>query len=75
MKKIITKVILLLIMVASSIQSFAQSNSPEMADALRANGKIYVVVIVLSIVLIGIVIYLFALDKKISGIEKKLNQK
>ncbi len=75
MKKNIYKTLLSLLMVGTSLQSFAQSNAPEMADTMRANGKIYVVVVVLTIVLTGIAIYLFALDKKISGIEKKLNQK
>ena len=49
-----------------------KSNEVEMADALRENGKIYVVVAVLLIILAGIFIYLFILDKKISKIEKEI---
>jgi len=34
--------------------------------------KIYVVVAVLSVILIGIAIYMFSLDRKISKIEKRI---
>lgn len=46
----------------------------EMADQLRSNGKIYVVVAVLSIILIGILIYLISLDSKISKLEQSQKQ-
>lgn len=46
---------------------------PEMADLLRSNGKIYVVVSVLCIIFIGIVSYLVFLDKKINKLEKMIN--
>jgi hypothetical protein len=49
------------------------ADAPEMADAFRADGKIYVVVAVISIVFIGLAIWLFRLDRKISRLEK--NQK
>lgn len=42
----------------------------EMADAMRSNGKIYVVVAVCLTILIGLFAYLFYLDRKISKIEK-----
>lgn len=53
---------------------FAQTavvNDIEMADPLVANGKIYVVVGVLSIVFVCIVLYLITLDRRISKLEKK----
>jgi len=43
----------------------------EMADKLRDNGKIFVVVGVLLIVLLGILAYLVSLDRKISKLENK----
>ena len=43
----------------------------EMADALRSNGKIYVVVAVLATIFAGIFAYLVYLDRKISKIEKE----
>lgn len=46
-------------------------NDVEMADSFRADGKIYVVVAILSIVFTGIVLFLIRLDRKISRIEKE----
>jgi CcmD family protein len=48
-----------------------QNNQPAMADLMRSNGKIYVVVAVLVIIFIGIVLYLIRLDRKISRLEKR----
>lgn len=47
----------------------------EMADAFRADGKIYVVVAVLSVVLLSLIGYLVSIDRKISKIEKEINNK
>ena len=41
-----------------------------MADTFRADGKIYVVVPIISVILGGLFPYLFSLDRKISKIEK-----
>ncbi len=42
-----------------------------MADVMRENGKIYVVVGVLLIIMIGLFIYLIRIDKKLSKLEKE----
>jgi hypothetical protein len=47
----------------------------EMADQLRAEGKIYVVVTIVIIVLAGLIFYLFLLDKKVKKLEKLLSDK
>ena len=44
-----------------------------MADALRENGKIYIVVIVVSIIALGLFGFLLFLDKKVSRLEKTTN--
>jgi hypothetical protein len=41
-----------------------------MADRLRADGKIYVVVVVLVTIFIGIIAYVIRLDRKIGRLEK-----
>ncbi|NJM26556.1 MAG: CcmD family protein [Bacteroidia bacterium] len=46
-----------------------------MADTMRAEGKIYVVVAIVLIVLLGLVAYLFLLDKKIGRLEKEMAEK
>ena len=45
----------------------------EMADTMRSNGKIYVVVVVLATIFAGIFAYLLILDRKISKLEKEKN--
>lgn len=47
----------------------------EMADTMRSEGKIYVVVAILLIILLGLIGYLIMLDRKITRIEKKLSEK
>lgn len=44
----------------------------EMADTMRSEGKIYVIVAIVLIVLAGLVIYLFTLDKKIKKLEDSM---
>lgn len=46
---------------------------PDMADTMRSNGKIYVVVTVLAAIFAGIFAYLVYLDRKISRLEKEKN--
>jgi hypothetical protein len=41
------------------------------ADTMRSNGRIYVVVAVALTILIGLILYLVRLDKKISKLEKE----
>ncbi len=53
------------------MQLFAQDNGVEMADSLRSNGKIYVVVICIVIILVGLLAYLFSIDKRLKKIEKE----
>jgi len=55
------------------IPAFAQNPADiEMADQLRADGKIYVVVAVLTVMLTGILLFLFLLDRKMSRLEKQI---
>lgn len=51
--------------------AFAQDAKPEMAEMMRGNGKIYVVVAVCLTILIGLFIYVFLLDRKISRLEEE----
>lgn len=60
---------ILLLLLLGYTTAFAQS--PEMDDALRSSGKIYVVVVVIAIIFIGLAIYLFAIDRRLKKIEKK----
>lgn len=72
MNKCIPSTIVFLLL--SSISAFGQDQAA-MADNLRAEGKIYVVVIMILIVLAGLIFYLFLMDKKVKRLEKLLSDK
>lgn len=67
------KYLLSLLLTAAALQASAQN--AEMADAFRAEGKIYVVVAIVLIVLGGLITYLFILDNKLTKLEKLLHDK
>ncbi len=71
MKKI-NKILFTLTALLIANVGFAQE--VEMADTMRANGKIYVVVGIIVIILVGLIIYLFSMDRKISKLEKELDK-
>lgn len=48
------------------------TNGVEMADQLRADGKIWVVVAVIAAIFAGIVVYLIRLDRQIGKLEKEV---
>lgn len=49
---------------------FLNAQEIEMADKMKENGKIYVVIAVMLTILAGLVLYLIRLDRKISKLEK-----
>ena len=66
----------LLTIVLLTIFSTAQAQKQaEMADALRADGKIWVVVTIIVVILAGLVAYLFLLDRKVKKLENQLLDK
>jgi len=66
MKKIIS---ILLLLVFNMTLLAQEKNAVDMADVMRSNGKIYVVVAVILTIFAGIIIYLIRLDRKISKLE------
>lgn len=67
---VLITVIFLLIGFITQAQDSAANKKPEMADALRADGKIYVVIAVVVTILTGLILYVARLDRKISKMEK-----
>lgn len=47
------------------------NNEVEMADALRADGKIYVLTGVILLILVGTIGYLITIDRKVARLEKQ----
>jgi CcmD family protein len=60
----------------NSLLSFGQDSSStvDMAEAMRSNGKIYVVVAVVAIIFIGLVIFLITIDRKVKKLEKQMEE-
>ncbi len=50
------------------------NNQIEMADAFRADGKIYVVIAVILVILTGLFVYLIIIDRKVSKLENQLEK-
>ena len=53
---------------------FAQDKEAEMADVMRSNGKIYTVVAVLGIILVGLFVYLFISERRLAKLEDRLKK-
>jgi CcmD family protein len=63
----IKRIVLSFLLLICNYVLFAQG----MADEMRSNGKIYVVVAVLTTIFIGIILYLIRLDRKLTKLEKE----
>lgn len=75
--KLRTGLLLLVALLLPALRVAAQAtapNEPEMADTLRQNGKIYVVVAVIAVVLAGLLFFLISLDRKLSRLEKEVKE-
>jgi CcmD family protein len=70
MNKLFKKLPLLVCAMLINVVAFAQDKSSALDDAMRNNGKIYVVVAGCLIILVGLFIYVFMIDRKISRLEK-----
>ena len=69
MKKLVSSLLFLL----TPLLIMAQD--AQMADTMRSEGKIYVVVAILLVILGGLITYLVLLDRKIGQTEKRLSEK
>ena len=70
MRKYINRICLFVMCSVFSGAVFAQ-DKPEMADVMRSNGKIYTVVAVCLTILIGLFLYTWRIDRKVSKLEKE----
>ena len=62
---------IVLLLLSSTGFSQTDEGKVDMADTMRSNGRIFVVVAVVVVILIGLILYLVRLDKKISKVEKE----
>ena len=73
--KLRSALLLLLALLLPVLRVVAQAAAPnevEMADTLRQNGKIYVVVAVITVVLAGLLFFLISLDRKLTRLEREV---
>lgn len=68
---IFKKISFLSLFLFSILSAVQAQEKVDMADAMRSNGKIYVVVTVLTVILIGLFIFLISIDRKVSRLEKE----
>ena len=73
MRKIIRVVFVLLFAFVSPLLQAQQEVG--MADTLRSEGKIYVVVSIILVIFAGIVAFLFSIDRKVARLEKRIQDK
>ncbi len=73
MQKIVS-ILLSLLFLSNCVlgQDPAESHQVEMADALRSDGKIYVVVLVVMIVFTFFLLYLLLTDRQVKKVEKEI---
>ena len=64
---------ILLFCFAATTTLLAQSAAEPPADFLRSIGKLYVVVAVIVVVFLGIVLYLWRLDRRMSDLENQID--
>jgi CcmD family protein len=74
LSRAVTLLLPLLLLAGAAFAQAPAATEPEMADALRASGKIYVVVLVLVIIVTGLLVYLIRLDGKVSRLEREVGQ-
>lgn len=70
-KKLLAFFFLLMNVLLASAQETA---AIDMADTMRSNGKIYVVVAVIVIIFTGLIIFLITIDRKVKKLEKQMEE-
>ncbi len=71
MKKKINTFLFTMLMLLSGITTFSQEKQSGLGEVMRSNGRIYVVLGVMLIILAGIILYLVRLEKKINRLEQE----
>ena len=71
----IKKIYILAFLFATLITNAQDAAEPQMADGMRAAGKIYVVIAVMVTIFSCVAFYLFRIDKKLKKLEDDLKNK
>ena len=65
------RLLLILLVACNATMAMAQTTAANEAGVMRSNGKIYVVVVIVVTILLGLIIYVARLDRKITKLEKE----
>ncbi len=68
----INKIYFIAFLFAALVTNAQEATQPQMADGMRAEGKIYVVVAVMAVIFLCVAAYLFRIDKKLKKLEDDL---
>lgn len=60
-----------ILMLVLSLQLFAQNGGSTISDSIYASGKIYVVVACVVLILLGLLFFLFTIEKRLKKLEQK----
>ncbi|WP_316792482.1 CcmD family protein [Pedobacter frigoris] len=69
------KILVTFLMSMIAVQLFAQDQGSTISDSLYASGKIYVVVACIVLILLGLLFFLFSIEKRLKKLEKKSSDK
>jgi len=77
LKSLMFRLLSVCLLIISSLPTIAQATDAadqiEMADAFRAEGKIYVVIAVILLIFAGLILYVIRIDRKVKRLEKELD--
>lgn len=65
------KPVLTFLMLLITAQLFAQNQESGFSQSLHSSGKIYVVIVCVMVILLGMIFFLFSIDKRTKMLEKK----
>lgn len=69
MRTKIAQFLFVMVLILMALPLWAQEGKVEMADTMRSEGKIYVVIAVILTILFGLIFYVWKLDRKITKME------
>lgn len=70
-KRVLSFIFILLSLVSNS----QEATSPQMADVMRENGKIYIVISVIGLIFLALVLFLVVIERRVKKLEEDLKNK
>jgi ABC-type spermidine/putrescine transport system permease subunit II len=71
----IKRILSLLFLLTTVVSNAQETTSPQMADAMRENGKIYIVISVIALIFLALVLFLVFIERRVKKLEEELKNK